>query len=426
MSELTERQTVARDRRPGGGALRSLRHTPFRRFWCGVGLSHIAYDVQRVGLGVLAYDLTGSALALALVLAGDALPMVLLTPVGGAVSDRIDRRRLMAGTRIVLAVLALAIAVLTATGVIVVWHLALYALVTGVCYSFDVPARQAMIHGLVPDSDFINAVALTTALRQAARVVGPLIGSGVLLAAGIPAAFVVMALGQAGFVVLLALVHFPPQSPAAARRTGAMLREGMQFVGRQETVWVLLIIAAIPAVFGMAYQSLIPVFARDILDQPRAAVGLMLTAAGSGALTGSALVAAFPERLGRPAAAVVAAVCFGLLVTAFAASRNYALSLTLLAMAGAASTVVVVITTTAIQRRTPPALHGRVMGVYQVTWEMQVCGALMVGALADVIGAPRALALAGVACAGLTMALVAARPAAWREPAPPEDAITAR
>src|SRR5205823_4703616 len=143
---------------PAGGMLRSLRHRDFRLLWSGFGVAAMGFQVQRVGLGLLAYDLTGSALLLALAFSGDSLPMVLLSPAGGVVSDRTNRKAMLVASRCCVAVLALAVAVLTTAGLVAIWHLLLFALLTGTCYALDVPARQAMLHDLVPQEDLVNAI----------------------------------------------------------------------------------------------------------------------------------------------------------------------------------------------------------------------------------------------------------------------------
>jgi predicted MFS family arabinose efflux permease len=135
----------------------------------------------------------------------------------------------------------------------------------------------------------------------------------------------------------------------------------------------------------------------------------MLAAAGVGALAGSMLVTARPDRLARPSTAMLAAVLFGIVVSAFALSQHYPLSLLLLAAAGMSNAVYTIGVSSAIQHRTPPSMQGRVMGVYQTTWELQVVAALAVGALADAIGAPAGLALAGAISAGAVAALLLMR-----------------
>ncbi|MGH2584907.1 MAG: MFS transporter, partial [Dehalococcoidia bacterium] len=266
--------------------LRSLRYRDFRRFWVGFGVATLGFQVQRVGLGSLAYDLTGSAFYLALVFSGDSIPMLFLSPVGGVLSDRLDRKTVLMASRCVVAVLAFGIALLVWSGGIQAWHLLLFALATGTCYAIDVPARQAMVHDLVPSGDFVNAVALTSTVRQVSRIVGPALGSLALLALGTQGTFTFMAVAQVLSVATVALVHLPRRVRVQRASARANLVEGLRFVARHDVIRLLLIVSAVPAMSAMAYQSLTPVFAESVLDRGSAAIGVMLSAAGAGALAG--------------------------------------------------------------------------------------------------------------------------------------------
>src|SRR5262249_31352986 len=157
----------------------------------------------------------------------------------------------------------------------------------------------------------------------------------------------------------------------------------------------------------MAYQSLTPVFAEDVLHQGGAAIGVMLSATGVGALLASVLIARHPERLVGVTASALTAILFGVAVAAFAATRAYLPALVLLVIVGATGALSSISASSAVQQRTPRELQGRVMGVYQTTWELQVAGSMAVGALADAIGPPPALALAGVGSAGIVAAVLA-------------------
>jgi MFS family permease len=390
-------------------ALRSLRHSGFRGYWLGFGAAVLGFQVQRVGLGFLAYDLTGSALLLALVFSGDSLPMILLSPLGGVAGDRLDRKAVLIGSRVCVAALALAIALLAAADVLAVWHLLVFALLTGVCYALDVPARQAMLPDLVPQGELVNAIALTATMRQASRIAGPAIGGLALLLVGAQGTFLIMAVAQVVLVLALAGVRLPRHERAARASVAADLADGARFILGQPVIRALLIVSAVPALTAMAYQSLTPVFAESVLGRGGPAIGVMLSAAGVGALGGSLLVTARPERVAAPGAAALATTLFGLAVAAFAHAGSYPLWLALLVLAGLTNAVSSIGISSAIQRRTPSALQGRVMGIYQTTWELQFAGAIAVGALADVIGAPVALAAAGLLSAGVIGALALAR-----------------
>jgi MFS family permease len=313
-------------------------------------------------------------------------------------------------SRCTIAALAVLVCLLVFAGLIAAWHLLVFSLLTGVCYAFDLPARQAMIRDLVPEEDFVNAVSLASSVIQGSRIVGPAIGGAALTLVGAGGTFALMAAGQVGQVVMVAALAVPHVRRAAAQSMVANLREGFAFIARHETIWLLLLVATIPALFATNYASLTPVFALDV-GQQKAAIGVMFSAAGVGALAGSMTVAAYGERLARPRVSALFAVAFGLAVVAFALSRSYPLSLALLVVIGAMGSAYSVGNSSALQTRAPREMQGRLMGVYQLTWNAQFIGALAVGALADAAGAPLALALAGCISAAAILALLALRPA---------------
>ncbi|MGH2598962.1 MAG: MFS transporter [Dehalococcoidia bacterium] len=393
-----------------GGMLRSLRHRDFRLFWLGLVMALTGFQVQRVGLAFLAYDLTGSALYLTLVFLGDSLPMVLLSPIGGVIGDRLNRKLVLMVTRTTIAIAAVMVCLLTVSGLVQAWQLLIFALVTGLCYAFDLPTRQAMVRDLVPERDFVNAVALTSSAMQGSRIIGPAVGGAILALGGPGGAFAVMAAGQVGQVLMVMLLNLPHVRRAQAQSVLANLVEGARFIAGRESIWVLFLISMIPALFAMNYMSLTPVFALDVLGRGEASIGIMYAVAGIGALTGSILIAAHGERLARPSVSALAAVAFSLLVIVFAVSRLYPVSLVLLVLVGASGSIYSVGTNSAVQAQTPREMQGRVMGVYQMTWNAQFFGALGVGAAADVVGAPGALAIAGAISAAAIGVVILLRP----------------
>lgn len=395
----------------GGGMLRSLRHRDFRLFWIGLGMALTGFQVQRVGLGFLAYELTGSALYLTLVFLGDSLPMLVLSPIGGVVGDRVNRKMVLVISRTTIAVSAVAVCVLTYTGLVEAWQLLAFALLTGTCYAFDLPTRQAMIRDLVPERDFVNAVALSSSVMQGSRIIGPAIGGVTLALVGAGGTFLLMAVGQIGQVAMVLALSVPAMRAVQTQGVLANLAEGVRFIARRQSIWLLMLVSVIPALFAMNYATLTPVFALDVLGRSKSSIGVMLSAAGVGALAGSVLIAAYGDRLARPRTSAVMAIVFSLLVVAFALSRFYPLSLALLVLIGGAGSVYSVGNNSLVQSQTPREMQGRVMGVYQMTWNAQFAGALLVGAFADAAGAPGALAVAALVSAGAIGLLLAARPA---------------
>lgn len=392
-----------------GGALRALRHRDYRLFWVGLGLALTGFQIGRVALSFLAYQLTGSALYLTLVFMGDSIPMLLLSPIGGVLVDRVNRKTLLLISRTIIALASVAVSVLIVAGWIEAWHLLAFAVLTGVCYAFDIPARQAAIHDLVPAEDFVNAVALSSTVIQSSRIIGPAIGGLALTAGGPAATMALMAAGSAGQILMVALTRLPHTAVPSNVSPLANLKEGFRFIAARESIWMLMLLAAVPAMFAMNYQSLTAVFAQDVLGRGKAAIGVMLTAAGIGAVAGSIAVATYGDRLRGVRVPAVAAMLFSLLVIAFALSRSYPLSLALLVCVGGAGAVYSVMNSTLVQALTPREMQGRVMGVYQLTWNVQLFGALLIGALADAWGGPAALVLGGTISAVSVLVVMALR-----------------
>ena len=390
--------------------LQPLRHREFRSFWISYGLTVSGFQVQRVGLAVLAYQVTGSSFLLALVFTGDSIPMLLLSTVGGMAADRLSKQWVLVGASAVLAVLAGGMAALIGWGVVTVGWLLLFAALTGICYAFTVPSRQAMVRDLVPAEDFVPALALTAMLRQGGRLAGPAIGSVALLLAGPFATFAWMAVAQVVLVLMVSRIRLPFAMPPPPVRVAAPLSDAVLYVCRQPVVAPLLLVTVCSSLSAMAYAALSPVFAQGVFGKSGDAVGIMLLVGGAGSLIGSLAVAAQPDRVTRAPVAYAATAVFGLAVAAFALSPSYPAALTLLCIAGAAVAVSSVVIVALAQQHAPHAMQGRVAGIYQVTWELQAAGAIITGALADRIGPRPALAGAGFLCVLLTLVIAATRP----------------
>jgi len=395
----------------------ALRHRNFMLLWVGVIVSNIGTWMQNVGQSWQVLQLTDSPLWLGLLGLSFAVPMVILPLVGGAVVDRAPRIRLLYFTQIGLMLIAFALAALTWLGAVSVWHILLASFLGSALLAFDNPARQALVYDLVPSEDMLSALSLNAATYNGAALIGPAL-AGMLLAP-FGAAMLFFVNGLSFLAVLFALAAMRAvrsQGSAAPASLGAAMRAGLAYVGRTRFVLGLLSLSALTAVFGRSYQSLLPVFARDIWHAGPTGYGLLLSAAGAGALVGAFGLAA-RGRIRRQGAAMIACgLMFALLIALFALSPSFVPGIVLLFLTGGVATVFGTIIATELQLTSPNELRGRVMSLYAITLiGLPSLGALGVGGLAERLGglsgAPRAV-LAGGAAMGLIM-LVAA-PSLWR------------
>ena len=397
---------------PGtGGLFRSLRHRDFRLVWLGLIPALTGFWIQNIAQGWLAYELTGSASFLGLVAAASSIPMLALSLLGGVIADRVNRKRLLMVTRSLIAVMAFGLATATLTGHVRPWHLLAFAVGTGVAYSFDLPTRQAVIRQLVPPEDLANAVALTSSMIQAAGVVGPAMGGVLLGVVGAGGCFYLTAAGHLSLVAVLLFTRIPNAAGEHLERSILHnLVEGLRFIWRSETIFLLMVLAAIPSVLGGPYVSFLPIFATEVLGRGEAAFGWLMAATMVGAVLGSLIVAAVGNTTRKAAFNVGGAVAFGLVLAAFALSTNFYLSLALLAATGVTRSAYGTMNNATVQLATPDQYQGRVMSAYMITWNLQPVGALLLGIAADAAGVQAAVAAAGVLTAAAVAALAAAKP----------------
>jgi MFS family permease len=398
----------------------ALRHRNFALLWSGVIVSNIGTWMQNVTMSWLVLQLTDSPLWLGLLGLSFAIPMVTLPLVGGAVVDRVHRVRLLYLTQTGQMLLAFALAILTWLQLIAVWQILLASFLGATLLAFDNPARQALVYDLVPHEDLLNALSLNAATYTGAALVGPALAGLLLVPLGPAALFFLN--GVSFLAVLFALAAMRgvrSHGSALAAPLGRAMRSGLSYVWKTRFVLGLLGLSAMAAIFGRSYQVLLPVFARDIWHTGAAGYGLLLAAAGAGAIVGALGLAAFSRGRRQGRALVLSGFAFSLALILFAVSPLFLAALLLLFGAGAMATVFTTLISTQLQVTTPNELRGRVMSMYAITLiGLPSLGALAIGSLAEQLGglqgAPEAVLIGGVLM-GLT--LLAAAPRLWRRQA---------
>ncbi|MEZ4569236.1 MAG: MFS transporter [Thermomicrobiales bacterium] len=385
----------------------SLRIPQFRILWFGMLFSIGAMQIDLVARAWLAYDLTGSGLALGLVTASRGLPQIILSPFGGVAADRFDKRRLLVYSQSAVFVLASVNAFLVVTGLIEVWHLAVLGLLQGFTTPFTMPTRTALVPDLVPEDQIPNALALESTGRNINRIVSPAL-AGVLLAITPGLAFIAIAIVYGAAVA----THYtlPRGLRGAGSKKGAFgdMADGFRYIFSRAPLFALIGLAFIPILLGMPFQSLLPVFQLDVLHISESQLGLMYTAVGVGAIIGSVVVAYLSnsEHIGR--LQMGSGIVFGLTLTLFAMSTTYALSMVLLVVVGFFSTGYLTFNRMLVAMHSERAVFGRVMAIYGMTWSLMPIALLPFGALVDVFGVQTVVATAGVAVAIIVAAAAAA------------------
>lgn len=393
------------------GALR--RHPNFRLYWTGALCSNIGTWMQTLAQSWLVYDLTGSALLLGVVNFVQGVPALFLSLVGGVLADRIERRTLMLATQATNMVLAFLLAGLTLTGLVRVEHIMAIAFLSGLVNAINTPVRQGIISDLVPKSDLQNAVAVNSAQFQTSQLVGPAIAGIIVATAGAGWAFLLNGMSFVAVIFSLLRLRLPPwKAPARKLSLWQSAVEGIRFVFRHEVLGTLVLIAAIPAIFGRpGSQSLMPVFAESVLHVGPEGLGALMSANGAGALFGALAAASLGGFRQRGLLQLLMGSAYGVLLFLFAFSRRLDVSMALLFAGSACSMIFSSLNQTFLQLLAPDEMRGRVLSVLTLTtFGLMPLGSMAAGAAAEQWGASAAVAAGGAVCALFALGVLLTRP----------------
>jgi len=397
--EASDSRVVAAERPKTGGSsigLGALRNREFALFWSGQAISQTGTWMQQFAQGWVVATLASSAFALASVNLAASIPILFLTPFSGVAADRMDRRRILLFTQTVLAVLAIVLGVLIQASHLRLWEVWLVALLLGVATAYDLPAYQAFYPQLVEREDLRQAIALNQATFHGSRIIGPAIASWLVARWGTAAAF--YANGASFLAVIGSLLLIRPA--AAAGRTGhtrLSMAEGVRYVREHPHIVALLGLTAMTTmlVFPNA-ATLMPFYAKHVLQVGPGGLGIMMAASGTGAFLGAMFLLALPRRF-RIAWITTALVVIALALCGLAQSRYLPLSVTAVAILSFGISSTLGVASTIVQESVPDALRGRVMSLYSLAFTgVAPFAALAAAWLADVIGMRHELQLAAV------------------------------
>ena len=385
----------------------ALRYPLYRRYWLGTLASVSGWQMMFVAESWLAYDLTGSPLYLGYVGVAAAVPAIALNLVGGVVADRVDKRMLILLGQVVMTVVIGLLGVLTITGNIEVWHLITSAFITGAFGAFEQPAREALYPHLIEREVMASAVALDSAVWQGTRIGAPATAGLIIATLGTAAVFFA---ATAGFLAMCFVAISLPAPPRSDHRTGSAVRDmviGLRFINKQPVFKFLISMTFFNSFFGMSFLVLMPIFAKDILEEGASGQGVLLSVSGIGSLSTTLLIGSLglPRRVGMFIAG--GAVMYGLAICAFALSSeylgSYPMAIAIVIVLGSFNSMYMVSIMSTLQLMTPDHMRGRVMGFYGMTWSIFPLGGMQAGGLANFIGAPLAVTVGGVAVAAFAL-----------------------
>lgn len=378
--------------------LRALRHRNYRLFFVGQSLSLVGFWISQVTVGWLVYRLTGSALLLGVVTFAGQVPAFLLSPLGGVMVDRWDRRLVLLVTQGLMMVSAGILAFMTFTELITFPAVLILAIMDGIGKAFDIPARQALVVALIEDrADLSNAIALNSSMFHGARLIGPSV-AGILIAAFGEA--ICFALGSLGYVFIITALLMIRLKPAPRQGTQRHvlhdLAEGLRYVIGHPTIRTLLILVAVISLCGSPHQMLLPVFAKDVLSGSSITLGLLMGSSGLGALGGAVFLASRPSAMGLTRIVAAATMIFGVALIAFGLSTSLPISMILMAVVGFGMLLTMAGSNTVMQTVVTDRKRGRVMSLFVMAFMgMMPLGGLIAGQATTLIGAPATVIIGG-------------------------------
>jgi MFS family permease len=395
----------------------ALRESPYyRTFWFGNQSSLLFNQMMAVAIGYITFTLTGSAGIVGLVSLAQGLPMLFFSPVGGVIADRYAKRDLLIAVQVTLCLNAVVVGILVSLGLIQWWHLLAVGFVQGMAFSVNMPARQSWIPSLVKASELPNAIALNNAGLNAARVIGPALAGVLIAIPGFGANGVFYLSVPAALWVLYSLFQIPIRGFATATKRSSFWTEftaGLRYIWNHQTLAPLFTLAAVTLLLGTSYQSLLPAYALGVFNVGSEGQGLMSTFVGLGALVGSLSMAYFSRSRRKRLIQSIAGTVLGLSLLCFGVASGlklFALALAVLFVVGLATDFYSTINNTLILLNTEPALYGRVMSVYMMTWSLSPLAAAPLGTAIDTIGGATTMIVIGAVLAVFVLGMTRFHP----------------
>ena len=399
-----------------GGTFSALKRYPaYRSLWSGSVLAQIAQWMQSVALGWIALELSDSAFFVGIVSFVAGIPFLVVGLPAGMLIDRFDRRNVLMICQAIAAAVAIVLAIDISMDWVQEWHLLVAAFLNGSMLAIMTPAQQAITPSLVARRDLTNAIALTSAGLNLSRIFGPSLAGVIIAAAGVGPAFAFQAVALMAAFVMIFRADFPRQEQRSRVVGAGAVLEGLRYVRQRTDLTVLFLLAFIPNFFAFPYIQFLNVFAVDDLHAGAGALGIMMATSGTGALTGSLVVARGRLRwkLGPMLFGFTIIYASGIILLSM--MRSIPFTIPFLFMGGFLGSLFMSQNNAAVQHRISDEVRGRVLGAYVLNQGLLPLGALPMGMVASAFGVPIAMALgASLTIIAIVLLGVVTNPM-WRE-----------
>lgn len=377
----------------------SFRSRNYRLFFTGQSISLIGTWMQKTAVSWVIYSLTHSKFMLGVSVFVTMFPSFTFSFIGGVVADRYDRYKVLLGTQFASMIQAVVLTVMVYTGYYNVWWILALSAILGTINAFDVPARQSLVYDMVDDKKTLpNALALNSSMVNLSRLIGPALAGLTIEKFGDNVCFGLNALSFVAVIISLLMMRLPKQEiKKHSKNVLADLREGTAYIRQTPTIAFVLVMLALMSLLVLPFNTLIPVFAKDIFHGTASTFGVIDSAIGLGAFIGALFLASLRTGTNLNIILAINTFIFGAGLVCFSHATWYPLALIFAVIAAFGMMSQVTITNTIIQTTVAADMRGRVISLYAMSFfGMMPIGGLIVGSISERIGAPNTILGEGI------------------------------
>lgn len=378
---------------------RALHNRNYALYFSGQSVSLIGTWMQRTSVSWVIYTMTHSEFMLGVAIFSQQFPSFLLSLYGGIISDRYNRYKIILITQTAAMIQAILLAILILSNKAMVWEILSLSVLLGIINAFDVPARQPMVNEMIGDKkELPNAIALNSSMVNLARIVGPSLSGIILETYGAGICFLLNALSFVAVLTSLLMMKLPPYSPNPVRKNAVSeLKEGVQYIKQMPTIAFAILMIGSMSLLVLPYETLLPVFAKEIFKGNAATFGYIRSFIGLGAIAGTIFLASLKGNMDLRKVLLINTGIMGVGLLFFSHITNFPIAMLFAVIVGFGAMSQNTICNTLIQVNTASHMRGRIISFYTMAFfGMLPLGSLLLGTVSERTGTPNAIFVQGI------------------------------
>lgn len=390
---------------------KSLGYPAFRLFFYAMLGHMMSTNMQILVRSLLIYRLTGSAAILGAMSFAHFLPLVFVSPFGGAIADRFQKKRIILFGELILAFVALSVGLSLSLGYLKaehsysIWILVAASILQGSAVGLTMPSRHSILPEIVGKEHLMNAISLNTMCMNVMRLLAPAAAGFLVDSIGFHAVYFTMAGMYSMAIVFIAFLPLTSVITKHAKSAFAEIKEGVHYIRHDKTILLILVFAFFGVVLSLPYMTLMPIFADDILKVGATGLGILISVSGIGAVAGSLILASLPNKR-RGLLFLISNLTMGLTLLIFSFSTIWSLSLILMSFVGLAHASRMTLSNIMLQYYAAVEYRGRVMSVYAMEIGLISLGTFFAGLLTEAIGVQWALGIFSLLLAFISLGAI--------------------